>query len=172
MPKGVYQHKPHTKEWKEKMSERLRGKNNPMKRTEVRGRMSKIMKGNKNGMGKRSEKFCIKLGLRSKGEKCHWWKGGISPLVKLIKISFKYRQWRSDVFTRDDFTCQKCGIKGGELHPHHIKAFSLILSENNIKTLEQALNCEELWSINNGLTLCKNCHKLTDSYAKNKEYLK
>lgn len=26
------------------------------------------------------------------------------------------------------------------------------------KTLEDAENCEELWNINNGRTLCKSCH--------------
>ena len=32
--------------------------------------------------------------------------------------------------------------------------------------LEQALNYEELWNINNGETLCENCHKETDTYGK------
>lgn len=34
-----------------------------------------------------------------------------------------------------------------------------IQEENNIKTLEDAENCEELWNINNGRTLCRNCHR-------------
>jgi len=33
------------------------------------------------------------------------------------------------------------------------------------RILEQAVNCEELWNINNGITLCKECHKKTDSYG-------
>jgi len=38
------------------------------------------------------------------------WKGGITPLARHIRNSYKYRQWRSDVFTKDDFICQK--LKG------------------------------------------------------------
>jgi hypothetical protein len=103
----------------------------------------------------------LKSGLKPpviKGEKNHLWKGGITPLVKIIRQCFKMRQWRSDIFSRDDFICQDCGMRGGILNAHHIKRFSIILKENNIKTLEDALMCEELWNINNGKTLCKKCH--------------
>ncbi len=88
------------------------------------------------------------------------WKGGRTSLRKQIRNSFKYRQWRSDIFTRDDFTCQKCNRRGGCLHAHHIIAFGDILELNDIKTLEQAINYEELWNINNGITYCKTCHCL------------
>ena len=107
------------------------------------------------------------------GEKANHWKGGITPLTKQIRNSFKYRQWRSDVFTRDDFTCQNCGIRGNqtggylEAH-HHIKEFSEIIKEYKIKTFDKALNCEELWNINNGITLCKKCHNLTKHGGKKK----
>ena len=86
------------------------------------------------------------------------WKGGITPLGSSIKNSFEYRQWRSDIFNRDDFTCRKCNNKGKYLQAHHRKPFALIMKENNIKTLQEALDCEELWNINNGLTLCRDCH--------------
>ena len=61
---------------------------------------------------------------------------------------------------------QECGTKNIYIISHHIKKFSDIIYEYKIKTLEQALNCEELWNINNGKTLCEECHKLTDSYKK------
>lgn len=35
----------------------------------------------------------------------------------------------------------------------------IMMGKYNIKSYEQALNCEELWNINNGRTLCKKCHK-------------
>lgn len=101
-------------------------------------------------------------------EKSYLWKGGITPLRKRIRCSFKFRQWRSDVFTRDNFTCQKCGKRGIELHPYHLKTFSLILDENKIKSFEEAMKCEELWNINNGITLCIDCHHLTGTWGRQK----
>ena len=81
---------------------------------------------------------------------------------KSIRELFKYRQWRSDIFTRDDFTCVWCGVRGVYLEADHFpKRFSEIITEYNIKTLDEALNCEELWNINNGRTLCNNCHNKT-----------
>ena len=79
--------------------------------------------------------------------------------MQVIRHSFKYRQWRSDVFTRDNFTCQECGQIGVRLNVHHKKPFSSIIQFYEITTLEEALNCEELWNINNGITYCKKCHK-------------
>jgi len=96
-----------------------------------------------------------------KGEKSHLWRGGKTPLIILLRSLFLMRQWRSDIFTRDNFSCCNCGDnKGGNLQAHHKKWLSAILDEYNIKTVTEAENCEELWSINNGITLCKNCHIL------------
>jgi 5-methylcytosine-specific restriction endonuclease McrA len=88
------------------------------------------------------------------------WKGKITSLKSQIYRHYKARQWRSDVFTKDNFTCQWCGNRS-YLEAHHIKEQYKIIEENKIKTLEEALNCEELWNINNGITLCKNCHNKT-----------
>ncbi len=93
------------------------------------------------------------------GEKCYKWRGGISLLTHRIRESFKNRQWISDVFSRDNFTCNICGTRGCYLHAHHIKSFNSILQYYEIITLGEALNCAELWNINNGITLCKECHK-------------
>ena len=99
------------------------------------------------------------------GENASNWKGGITPLTQSIRTRLKYRQWRSDIFTRDNFTCQNCRQIGGKLNAHHIKSLSSILQKYEIITLEEALDCEELWNINNGITLCEECHKLTDNYC-------
>lgn len=94
------------------------------------------------------------------GEENNNWKGGITPLVFKIRTSFEYRQWRSDCFTRDNFTCQECGDnKGGNLEAHHIDFLSNIIHRNNIKDFNEARNCSEIWNINNGITLCIDCHK-------------
>jgi hypothetical protein len=112
----------------------------------------------------RSEETKIKISMGhmgvsvNKGDKSSNWKGGITPLVRIIRGCFQYRQWISDVFTKDNFICQECGIRGGRLNAHHIKHFSIIFEDNNIKSFDDALNCSELWNINNGMTLCKKCH--------------
>ena len=111
-----------------------------------------------------------KNNARLSGEN-HWnWKGGDRAFKILIRECYKYRQWRSDIFTRDLFTCQWCGANGGHgkairLVADHIKAFSLIILENNILSLEEAEACEELWNINNGRTLCAPCHSKTENFG-------
>lgn len=97
-----------------------------------------------------------------KGERHYNWKGGISPLAKIIRRSFLYRQWRSDVYTRDDFTCQICLKRGGDLNADHFpKTFAFILQINAISSVGEAERCPELWDINNGRTLCVPCHRTT-----------
>lgn len=65
---------------------------------------------------------------------------------KLARIGIDFKEWRKKVFERDRFTCQKCLVIGTELHPHHIKAFA------KYKELR--------YDPANGITLCKQCHKL------------
>lgn len=86
-----------------------------------------------------------------KGEKNRNWQGGITPINTKIRNSSEYAKWRSNVFTRDNWTCQTCEERGGTvLHAHHIKSF--------------ARYPEERFNVNNGMTLCKPCHKQTDTY--------
>lgn len=120
---------------------------------------------------KHSEETRKKMSIAHKGEKSYLWKGGITTLVQQIRHCFKYRQWRSDIFTRDNFTCLLCGIRSGNgkavylIADHYPKLFSEIFYENKIKNLEEALVCEEFWNINNGRTLCKECD---NKYARRK----
>ena len=97
------------------------------------------------------------------GENHHNWKGGISPLRKWIPGTLEYKQWRRAVFQKDDFTCRQCRSRGGYLHVHHIKPMREILEEYQIKSIEEAIGCAELWNVNNGVTLCRDCHAKTDS---------
>jgi len=99
--------------------------------------------------------------LDRSGENNPSWKGGVTSLYLSIRSSDEYREWRDAIKNRDNFTCQYCGDKiGGNLHSHHIKMFNEIIEENNITTFEAALNCSELWDLDNGVTYCENCHKL------------
>lgn len=102
------------------------------------------------------------------GENNNNWKGGTTPLYTAIRHCSKYINWRTSVFQRDDFTCQHCNQVGRKLRAHHIKRFSVILEESNITTFEEAQTCVELWDTNNGITLCKKCHKKEHSRSKEK----
>ena len=92
----------------------------------------------------------------------HWKEFKLTPLYFQIRNCFQYRQWRWDVYTRDDFTCVLCGRKkevSGKLEADHFpKMFSEIFKEYNIRTYDEAIACEELWNVNNGRTLCQKCH--------------
>ncbi|MFA6992667.1 MAG: NUMOD3 domain-containing DNA-binding protein [Candidatus Gracilibacteria bacterium] len=116
---------------------------------------------------KLSKETRLKISENHKGEKTHLWRGGVdTSLYSKIRNSIQSRFWREDVFKRDNYTCTWCGDKRGHnLNADHIKSFALILKENNIKTVEEAIACKELWDINNGRTLCVPCHKKTDNWG-------
>lgn len=97
------------------------------------------------------------------GAKNRNWKGGVTKLQHKIRKLPEYVSWKNEVFKRDNWTC-RCGKRGGALHAHHIKAFSVILKEYRIDSVEKALTCKLLWATRNGQTLCLVCHKQTDSY--------
>lgn len=103
-----------------------------------------------------------------KGEKNHNWKPfneHKKPFSKGLRDIIEYKNWRKDVFAHDGWKCQICGVLGGKLQVDHVKPFGLILHENNIKTIEEAILCVELWDIENGRTLCENCHKSTATFG-------
>jgi 5-methylcytosine-specific restriction endonuclease McrA len=66
--------------------------------------------------------------------------------------------WRKQIFTRDNYTCRDCGVYGTELNAHHIKGLASLIIKYNIKSLEDAEKCTDLWNIDNGMTLCIKCH--------------
>ena len=80
-----------------------------------------------------------------RGEKGHFWRGGISDKNKLARNTIEHELWREDIFARDNWTCQECGERGCTLNAHHIKPFS------EYPELRVA--------IDNGITLCEECHK-------------
>lgn len=56
----------------------------------------------------------------------------------------QYKKWRKQVYVRDGYTCKMCGAKK-KLEAHHIKLWA---------------HFPELrFDVNNGITLCKKCHK-------------
>src|SRR6476619_3501091 len=90
----------------------------------------------------------------------------LSPsLLKLrIRNTMEYLNWRIAILRRDNFRCQVCTAnikdnKGLSLEVHHAKTFDDICKENNITTVKGALACKEIWSLDNGISLCHGCHK-------------
>lgn len=72
------------------------------------------------------------------------WRGGITPAIMKIRLSAEMKQWRKAVFERDNFTCQICLKRGGELEADHIQPFSLFP--------------ELRFELTNGRALCVSCH--------------
>ncbi len=93
-------------------------------------------------------------------EKNYNWKGGITKLNIIIRSMPEYNNWRIKVFEKDNFTC-KCGKRGCYIEAHHLKQFKTILMINQIKSIEDARICNELWNVDNGRTLCSPCHNKT-----------
>jgi len=89
-----------------------------------------------------------------------------TPLAKSLRRSQKYFAWRKAVFERDNYTCVWCGVRGGELAPDHITPFSLLLRASNARNIEEAFNYERLWDVENGRTLCRDCHLKTPTFGR------
>lgn len=84
------------------------------------------------------------------------WRGGISRINKTARQldmqTPRYREWRSHVFQRDNYTCQACGQVGGTLQADHELPYSRYPDLR--------------YEILNGRTLCKPCHLNTPTYGK------
>ncbi len=187
MQKGKYIR---TSEIKEKQRQSMLGKR-PSEETKTK--MSEIRKRFKPSVetGKKISKalqghFCSeetknKISITQKkrgykGEKNPNWKDGRTILFNSIKNLNEHKNWLKIIIKRDNYTCQECFIKSGKLHIHHIKPFSIILKEflvqyNQFSPIDDketlvrlAITYEPFWDINNGITLCLGCHKLTPNY--------
>lgn len=119
-----------------------------------------------------SEEAKIKIGLASKGNKYASGKKQSEETLQKRSLSMKkfydlkgrkeqkrykhsantkqYRDWRKSIFERDRYTCQMCLIVGCYLEAHHIKSWAKFP--------------ELRYEIDNGMTVCRECHKLTDNY--------
>jgi len=99
-----------------------------------------------------------------KGSDSPLWTGG-SDILSCVRGLSKNLDWRLSIYKRDNHVCKKCGNKG--IEAHHIKPISVIVKEYSITSTEQALQCLELWDSNNGILLCKPCHKKEHSKDSN-----
>ena len=110
------------------------------------------------GIYKRTEKQKEKISNSLKnlmiGE-LHWnWKGGVTPLRKKLYFSEEYKLWRNAIFERDNYTCIWCGSTSN-LTTDHIKTWA---------------DYPELrFAIDNGRTLCLDCHRKTSTWGVHKK---
>ena len=97
------------------------------------------------------DKFRVsKLGAKNPN-----WRGGQTNEYKRIRESARYREWRNAVFQRDTYKCVWCGDdRGSNLEADHIKP--------------RKTNPELVLVIANGRTLCKSCHRKTDTWGNRK----
>lgn len=56
-----------------------------------------------------------------------------------------YNKWIQDVFSRENYTCEKCGKRGSKLHAHHKDGYKWC---KNRRT-----------DLSNGACLCSDCHR-------------
>jgi len=125
----------------------LIGKPSPRKGTknsiEMRKHLSIVLKGRK---------------LPDRSGKNHWnWKGGITPYYNKLKNSLDWKQWREEVFKRDNYTCQKCGY-----HPVYDKPVQRLLNPHHMIPVRKLIKTKfekYIFNPNNGITLCVKCHE-------------
>lgn len=106
-------------------------------------------------------------GLRGpvrRGADSNFWRGGRSKLKSLrwqLHKTPEYQEWRKLILERDNYTCNFCGQRGGELnvdhHPFTYKSITDMFAE--IKTVEDLFKIEFLFDTDNGWVLCGNCHR-------------
>ena len=109
-----------------------------------------------------------KIGASLRGKKY----GGNTELSLSIRMLVKYKDWRNNIFKRDNYICVQCGYsKGGIIEADHIVALAELILKNNLKDIEDAMSCEELWNKDNGRTLCKPCHQKTENYGRRRHQI-
>lgn len=85
----------------------------------------------------------------NKREKSPCWKGG-KKITPRNRQDYFYKVWRTGVFERDNYTCQKCGRRSKSGNPLALVGHHIL----NWKTNE-----ELRYDINNGITFCEDCHR-------------
>lgn len=81
-----------------------------------------------------------------RGDKHPSWRGGITPLRQKLYNTPEDKEWFKAIYKRDGRKCKKCGNTKG-LEVHHILQFG------DYPLL--------IFSVNNGIVLCKQCHHKT-----------
>lgn len=172
--RGDWTGKTHTEEWKQMMSEKftgrvftpetiakmsdraknrttphpMLGKHHSEETKQKIGEKAKIRPSKLKG--KKGKKHSIEVRIKMSNAQKERYKDTRMPLSErqeLTKIrgSLEMKLWKETVFKRDDYTCDYCGKRGGDLHAHHLRSFS---------------NFPEVrFDVDNGMTICVKCHR-------------
>lgn len=103
----------------------LRNKfNNPAKKDSVKKKLSLIAR--KQGTAHMQTPAARIKQRKTISGNGHWnWQGGITPENKRRRVHKEAKLWRKAVFERDNYTCQLCFIRGGDLQADHIKPWAI-----------------------------------------------
>jgi hypothetical protein len=106
-----------------------------------------------------------------KGEDSPHWNGGMTPIYLKVRYCRQMYEWRDAVFKRDNYCDVFTGVKGsGNLHAHHIVSFAFLMQQYNIQSLDDALACDALWDVANGVTMIDSNHMAYHSLNKKEDY--
>lgn len=84
-----------------------------------------------------------------------------------LRSSSEYEEWRRKCIKRDMYMCSKCNSKEC-LHVHHIESLFDICEKYNMD-IDKIKESEKFNDINNGITLCSNCHALEHPFVQRDE---
>lgn len=144
MRKGIT----HTKEVKETIRQKLLGRKTSLT---TREKMSLAGKGKKQSAEHKAKK--------AEARRKFYDKVGRKTVISVrIRMSKEYKEWRKKVFERDNYTCVDCGKRSS-------KKEWLIIQADHIKPF--AFFPELRFELSNGRTLCRDCHKKTETYGRN-----
>ncbi|MBO0947511.1 HNH endonuclease [Fibrella forsythiae] len=85
-------------------------------------------------------------------------------LTAKLRTTPLYLDWRRAVLRRGRWRCRECGSTK-RVQVDHIYPLSAIIHNYRINSLEEAAECELLWRVDNGRTLCPTCHQRTDTHG-------
>lgn len=85
------------------------------------------------------------------------WRGGLTAANDAFRNSFAHREWRNAVFAKNNYTCVSCGQVRGDIEADHIKPLSIYNGTKGYPDIRL--------DVSNGRTLCRTCHRKTDTYG-------
>ena len=100
-------------------------------------------------LGKKGSEKQRQVMRNRKGEKHHRWLKDRDEAMERHRVRnlLEVKNWRKQIFIRDDYSCQECSVRGCNLEAHHI-----------LKWKEYPALRYEMY---NGVTLCRKCHLKT-----------